>query len=246
VRPAYFGTPIAGLSELGWAMTEDPRFYSCAVESTAELFWRRDITAADREHLEPLRQDFVSGGALLKPLILELVQAPEYTAAPDTALHDGELRMLPPSMLESALHQVTGFSWTQDGYAQLQNDVYGYRILAGGVDGYSVTEPQTRPGLPWALVTKRTAEIAASKTLTQAKEGTGLLGHAPLRDGTASDEFEPVVEETFFRLTAVHLTDAELQAYAELWDAANAQDGPEAAWQLLFTVMLRDPRFLTY
>ncbi|MED5372223.1 MAG: DUF1592 domain-containing protein [Myxococcota bacterium] len=246
VNPAYFGTPIAGLSELGWAMSQDPRFYSCAVDSTAELLWRRPLTAQDRATLEPLRQDFVDQGALLKPLMAELLQAEAYGAAPDSALHNGELRMMPPSMLESALYQVTGFAWTENGYAQLQNDVYGYRILAGGVDGYAVTEPQTRPGLPWALVTKRSAEIAASKTLTQAQDGMGLLGHAPLQEGTASGEFEAVVEETFFRLTAVHLTPSELDSYAGLWDEVNAQDGPEAAWQVLFTVMLRDPRFLTY
>ena len=54
------------------------------------------------------------------------------------------------------------------------------------------------------------------------------------------------VEELWWHLTATRLTDAEVQAYADLFDTVEALDGTESAWQSVIAAMLRDPAFLFY
>lgn len=247
VSPSYFGTPIEGLGELGWAMSEDPRFYSCAVESTAELLWRRPVDLADRDELEAMRTAFVAQGGHMQPLMVELLTSQSYRNPPDPESLDAvPLRMLSPSQLDSTLVQIGSFRWEQDGFDQLHNDIEGYRVLAGGVDGYAVTSPQTKPGLPWSAVVKRSAQVAAAKVVEQGTRGEGLLANAPLEEGSASADFEPAVQALFWRLTAIELEAEELAELASLWDSVAEESGAVAAWEVLVTVFLRDPRFLTY
>ena len=70
--------------------------------------------------------------------------------------------MLRPDQLSRVLEGLTGFQWTWKGYEQLDNDTLGFRIMAGGVDGTEVTEPQHAPSLTSLLVLQRLAEAAAS------------------------------------------------------------------------------------
>lgn len=235
VGPGYFGQPIAGLEELGWAMSGDPRFYSCAVESSAELLWRRPVGVEDRETLEPLRADFVAQGAHMQPLLQALIAQPDYAAAPSDSV---AVRLLSPSQLDSVLVQLTDFAWTQGGYAQLHNDKKGYRVLAGGVDGYAVTQPQTRPGLTWALVAERSAQVAAASAVA----GGGELG-AEL--GSAQDP-RAWLAELSWRLLAERPTEGELDTLEAAYLQVQADQGERAAQEVLLGVLLRDPRFLSY
>ena len=57
VSPAWFGTPINGLNELGQYIASDPRFSACTVETFASLLWKRDIESADSHTLEELRNE---------------------------------------------------------------------------------------------------------------------------------------------------------------------------------------------
>ena len=183
----------------------------------------------------------------MQPLIADLITAQSYRNPPDPESLDAvPLRMLSPSQLDSTLEQIASFQWEQAGFDQLHNDIQGYRVLAGGVDGYAVTSPQTKPGLPWSAVVKRTAQVAAAKIIEQADRGDGLLYDAPLQQGSASADFGPAVSALFWRLTALELQDAEITELGLLWEAVAQESGPQAAWEVLVTVMLRDPRFLTY
>ena len=235
VDPGYFGTPISGLEELGWAMSEDPRFYSCAVESSAELLWRRPVVMEDRPGLEAMRQEFVGQGAHMQPLYQDLIASPEYQVAPsETVL----VRMLSPSQLESVLVQLTDFEWTQEGYAQLQNDKKGYRVLAGGVDGYAVTQAQTLPGLTWALVAERSAQTAASSAVA----GGGILGQELGSVSSPRDWIATLI----WQLNAERASDSELDALEQAYEELAQSQGEAAAQELILSVLLRDPRFLSY
>ena len=235
VGPGYFGQSISGLEELGWAMSGDPRFYSCAVESSAELLWRRPVGLEDRARLEPVREQFVRQGAHMQPMFQELIAAPEYQAAPSDQV---QVRLLSPSQLDSVLVQLTDFEWTQASYVQLHNDKKGYRVLAGGVDGYAVTQAQTRPGLTWALVTERIAQTAASSAV----EGGGQLGQA-LESVDAPRDW---IAGLIWQLTAERPSQDELDALEQAYLELSEAQGPQAAQELLLSVLLRDPRFLSY
>ena len=56
-----------------------------------------------------------------------------------------------------------GLAWELDGYALLDDDQRGVRVLAGGVDGEQVRAAQTEPGLSWALVLEQAAELMGTR-----------------------------------------------------------------------------------
>ncbi|MCB9766334.1 MAG: hypothetical protein H6739_41550 [Alphaproteobacteria bacterium] len=257
VEPAYFGQPMDGLSELGVQVANDPRFYSCAVEGFAESLWRRDVTLSDFETLEPIRRDFIAQGARPQALITALMETDIYRAgaltadaseATDAAEHT--VRMMTPSQLAAALAQLTGFAWTWEGFDQLANDTWGYRVLAGGVDGYNVFRPQSRPGLTWALVYKRAAQGAAQRAvqteLVDGEPGQGLFQHVTLDTRPGDPAFAQELEQLHWRLYAVRADEARLADLAALWEAVEAESDPAWAWSTVVAVMLRDPWFVTY
>ncbi len=152
VPPSWFGTPHAGLADLGKHIAADPRFARCAAQTTAELLWRREVELSDFERIETLRQVYLDDPRL-KPVIRAVVLGETYA--------DPEPRMASPEQLADAVEALTGYRWQYGAYDQLANDEVGYRMLGGGVDGENVTRPQASPGLTWGLVVKRLAQAAA-------------------------------------------------------------------------------------
>ncbi len=204
VAPAFYGIPISGLEELGPAVAADPRFASCAVETMSELLLRKEVDEP------PWRQDFVDSGLSMKALLRAI------TGSEDYALD--EPRLMTADLLASAVEDLTGFRWTWQGFDQLRNDKFGYRLLAGGVDGRATLRAQALPGLTWALVVKRLAEGGARQTSGDREE----------------------LSELALRVTAQE-PPAELYA---LYDELLASSGAEAAWQAAVAALLRDPEAL--
>ena len=54
VGPGWYGEPLRGLSDLGYAVASDSRFYTCAVETAARALWRRAPTLEEFDDLEAL------------------------------------------------------------------------------------------------------------------------------------------------------------------------------------------------
>ena len=255
VEPAWYGTPMTGLSDLGYHVASDTRFYSCAVETMASLLWRRTVELDDAAELERLRQDFLRSELAMRPLLAELTETEAYQAGSfgadaDEAQRARERvrRQLTPDQLSSLLADLTGFVWRHEGFEMLANDTYGYRVLGGGVDGRMVSTSQQDPGLTWMLVVKRAAQAAASAAVERdLVEGQGLLiSGVSLDDRPGDDAFEAALEDLHWRMYAVR-ADAEWQSdIGALWDAVEADDGAEAAWRTTLTVMLRDPLLVSY
>ncbi|MDP2305695.1 MAG: DUF1588 domain-containing protein [Pseudomonadota bacterium] len=261
VTPGYFGQQIEGLVDLGGAVASDTRFWQCSAQTAAELLWRRESTLADFDRIETLRQGFVATGGLYKPLLRAVTDTPEYRAGSltDAATeedlgHQTTLRMLTAEQLASAVEDLTGFRWLYQGYDQLANDTLGYRVLAGGVDGYAVGRPQSEPGITWALVVKRLSQAAASHAAhAELEEGAErrLFSVVTPDDRPGSDAFTAELEALHWRLYARRVSaDGDgadrLAADEELWTQVDATDGPAAAWAALASAMLRDPEFVGY
>jgi hypothetical protein len=109
---------------------------------------------------------------------------------------------------------------------------------------------QQTPGLTWALTTQRVAEAAglqiAQRDLVVGSEAPLLVGVTlETRPGDAA--FDAALEALWWRLMAVHPTEADKAELSELWSAAFALTGTaDAAWSAVITVALRDPAFLSF
>lgn len=256
VAPAWFGTPVAGLEDLGRRIALDTRFVDCAVQTVAEGLLRRAVHEGDTAMLREARDRFVEGGLRLKEVVRAVTDSPQWQAGSLEGATEAELdrettrRMLVASQLRSVLAEVAGFTWRREGADLLDSDALGYRVLGGGVDGDAVHRPQATPGLTWALVTRRAAQAAGRNAAYRdlapdASPELLVLTHFESQPG--DPEFSAQVEALYWRLFALRATATDLDQAGALWQQVYEQSGsPGEAWSALLTALLRDPRFLTY
>lgn len=241
VEPAWYGTPISGLPDLGWSVANDSRFYACAVETFAEGLWQRPVTPADLATTEALRRGFLAADARVGPLLAALTETVDYQTP--------EPRMVSHDQLRSALLATTGFEWVQSGRDLLDSDETGYRLLLGGVDGIAITAPQREPGLTWALAVQQAAQGAAHHVVrTELEEGgeRRLFDALTLEARPGDGAFTEALRSLHERLFSTPADDAWLEDTTALWQAVHDDASPEVAWRAVVTVMLRDPAFLLY
>ncbi len=256
VEPAWYGDPVVSPGELGAHIARDPRFSRCAVDTFAQGLWDRTLSVDDEVVLSQLDTDFQADELRVKPLIAELVRQPAYTVGGLTADADAAtaeraqtLRMLTPDQLQSVFTDLSGLVWTYGGYQQLDNDTKGYRILGGGVDGEEVGRPQRVPSLTSMLVDQRAAEAAAYK-LVAAELGAGsearILDSANLDTQPDDAAFTEQLDSLRWRLLALKSDEQWNSQLTTLWEAVEAEDGPEAAWRAVVAASLQDPYFIGY
>lgn len=256
VDPSWFGEPMSGLSEMGYKIATDSRFFSCTVRSFAEQLWRRDAELSDFGALEDLRQTFLESDARVKPLIAAITDTDIYRAggataeaSEETLAQEQTARMLSPAQLDSILVDLTGFRWTWEGYDLLDNDTWGFRVLGGGVDGVNVSRPQQDPGLTWALVFKRAAQGAAMTVVRDELiegEPRRLFTAVTLENRPGDPEFTAELESLHRRLVARPADAAWLSEVEALWTAVEAESDAATAWASVVSTALRDPAFVVY
>ena len=251
VEPAWFGQPLAGLHELGPAIAADSRFASCAARSAAEMLWRReaDVTGPDAAVLAQLREVYLAGGQRLKPVLAAVTDTPAYRAGAldtdDPGRLEAELthRLIAPQLLDTLLQDLTGFSWTLQGFEQLRNDESGYRVLGGGVDGDYVTRAQKVPSLSQVALQERVAEAAAGLAVQRDLAGDA---QAPglVEAGLEGPALEAHLAQLHWRLLATRPDAERLDGLVELFLDVRDLEDEEQAWKTLLVVLLRDPEFV--
>lgn len=252
VAPAWYGRPVDGLGGLARAIAEDPRFPACTTETFAGLLWRRPLRARDAATLRAAERSFRDDGLRLKALLRALTDTPAYRAGLDptaATATDGEntVRRLSPDQLEVALADLTGLDWTLDGFAQLDQDTWGYRLMLGGVDGIQVAAPQRDPGLTSAAVHRRLAWAAGARLAQAALAGEAtVLGEISGETAPGDPAFDAALDDLVLRAHGEPAAAELTAALAALWRAGHDAGGPEIAWTTLIAGVLRDPRFLTY
>lgn len=251
VEPAWFGTPVTGLADLGQAIAADRRLYQCATERFATALWARPPTPAEHPLLASLTQDFLTGGAQAKPLLAALMATPQYQAGAATPMTGTEdpnrlVRQLGPWQLAQSLEGLTGFRWTWEGYDQLDNDTIGMRVLAGGVDGSHTFAPQPDPGLTWSLVVQTLAEGAADHAVSQWLDADeGLLAGLDPAAAPGDADFDATLDDLHWRLFATPAPPEWAPGMGQLWSSIATEHDPEIAWQATLSAMFRDPLFVT-
>lgn len=257
VQPAWFGTPVSGLEELGQVIAEDPRLRDCAAETFAELVLRRELGLEDHDLQAHLVETLEEADLRVLPMIRALTERPEYRAAPhEDNAEAAEItrRSLSPDLLDTVHFGLTGFRWSQNGIAMLDDPNVGYRVIAGGIDGVDVTQLQPSPTVGSTLVARRLAEASADHAATAAWGGdapTGPMAELPLEP--TEEELRAALAEVHFRLLARRPSEEELDELAALWQAVLVMDelpltrtAPQHAWTAVWTALTRDLEFLTY
>ena len=254
-EPAWFGIPAADPGALLAELSADPRFARCAVERTAQAYWRRETQLHDFETLAVLEQGFLEDGQSMKGLIRSVLSTPEYRAGQlmdsATANEDSTrtLRIMSPDQLASVVQQRTGLRWTRSHADVMWNDSYGLRTLAGGVDGIQVTQAQQDPSLSGTLVIKRIAQAAADHVVTHdsdSPQDPTLLKEAWLQSGPGEAAFEEALQELALLLWSQSMPQETAEQYAAFFTQVEQAADRQQAWTSLVAAMMRDPKFWSY
>ncbi|MBM4369320.1 MAG: hypothetical protein FJ102_24115 [Deltaproteobacteria bacterium] len=237
-EPGWYGIPTSGLVDMGWYIARDPRFARCAAESWASSLWRRPVTIDDYATVETLRANYVASEESPRSLLLDVLATAEYRA--------DDARLLSPNQQRLLLEDLVGLDWTETQARGLENDLTGYRVLAGGVDGYSVTRPQAEPGLTWMLVNQRVAQMAACTLVARDLDQPGAESlTVPSTAAPGDDAFDAQLRALYWQLYAERPGDDWVVDTGALWTAVAAEEGAAEAWMAVIEAMLRDPLMVT-
>lgn len=254
IAPGFYGTPGEGLYDLGHQIAADPRYVSCAVERAWDFLFG-ELPGAERfADLTGHREEFITGGLTLQALYGSVAANPLYRAASADAAEGAlGLKRMDVDQLGRSVEALTGFSWTFQDLGMLDNDAWGVRVLAGGMDGIIVTEPATDHSTTGMLVIERLSEAAAHHAVdTEAAldpaERRLFREVADLGATPTAEEARAQVAALVLRVhsRSVALDDPELDALVALFDALLAEHPPETSWALLLSALLRHPDFLHY
>ena len=271
--PGYFGfmADDPNLASLGEQIAEDPGFSNCAVKrfaagftgnSIKDLeFW--EITELDRLHDWFLQTDYNA-----KKLIEEIVMSPLYrVAAPIEGAISAEeaerlhgLKLLSPEQLNRMLRELTGnargddaegFGWKMEspfGYDLLENDIYGFRMMAGGYDGNFSTAPSHTVNATHILTLRMAAGDAAGRIVD--REFAQSAGERRLLRLVEPTSDEAEIREQLVALNKLLYGEVVAQDHPDvndaftLWSAYSSD--PVYAWKITLTALLSDVRVAFY
>lgn len=265
--PMYFGIEANGMSGLGQAIADDPRFARCAAIHFASYLAETPDTELSGAWVARLQADFVDSGYNAKQLARAVVMSDEFRVAYDTDDTRSETTVgylkARPEQLDRMMQDLTGFDWafestanvrgTPFGHADLMNgDYLGYRVLGGGIDSFYVTQPVFTMNATSSLVGKNLAEAAADYVVEHdatAAQGARTLFTAATVDATDETSVRAELAVLHQRIFSELVTadDPELDATYQLFvDALAASGNARRAWKVTLTGMLSDFRSLFY
>lgn len=174
--PGYFGVPAQKIDGLGKLIAEDPRFARCAAQHFASYLTERRVDDLPVSWISALTDAFVASQLNAKALAKAVVLSDEFRVSHVKAGENGDdvvgMQKLRPEQLDRMIFDLTGYRWQHNapgttagmptGVANLlQSDTLGYRVLAGGIDSYFVTEPSHTYNAASSLVLRRLATESA-------------------------------------------------------------------------------------
>ena len=239
--PAYTGTPVDTVSELGAAIAGDPRFVDCAVEQAATLLLRRPPDLGDIDRLNGYREAFLAGDLKLRALWRAVLASPAYRSVEPDDPRVLDRKLVSPDLLASQLEDLTGFRLTSDGVDLLRNADIGLRALAGGGDGrFATGVTQDTTATLW-MVQEQLAQGAAWHVVHAAPDRLPDLDPA----ATPAD-LDADLDRVHTRFLSRAPTTDERAALAAHWQLVADRADPETAWTSVITVLLSDPALLVY
>jgi hypothetical protein len=171
-----------------------------------------------------------------------------------------------PEQVARSIEALTGFVWrVNPDYATcddrddngtecwgevdlMRSDRFGYRAMAGGIDGFAITQPIHGPTPPRELVWERFAAEAsgyvASRDLAEPDRGARrLLTRVDAEDSApaaVANQISALYPRILGRFAAAD--DGDVQDLAGLWADKYARSAdPVASWAIVLTAMFVDP-----
>jgi hypothetical protein len=275
--PAVYGQPGQDLRDLGRLLVEHPRFAECQTQRAFEmLFLRKPQTNGEITTVREIANHFAGEDHwVYRKMVRRLMTSDVYKSRPV----DGDprwVRRTSPERLERLVEDLTGFVWTREAGSEeeplpavplLTSEEDGYRIILGGINGYSVTGRNHALNASVSMVARKVATVAGNATVEQ--DLSLPDGQRKLLRGVRGDE-NPADDEEAIRghLSRIarrlygnhHPADG---PYVDVWwnlFQSLYQDGTqsgeeeddvagtrsERAWRGVLIAMLRSPKLLIY
>lgn len=265
--PLFFGSPAAGLTGLGQAIAEDPRFAKCAAERFAAYLTEVPQAQVSGRWIARLQTELVASNFSAKQLAKAIVLSDEFRVSHDTDAEAAErlvgMQKLRPDQMTRLVRDLTGFSWTTTTGATLRqypygspdllsSDHLGFRVLAGGIDSYYVTEPVHTINATSSLVAKAMASAAAEFIVEKdavaaaaqrtlfVEAGIGATDPAQIRAQLAY-----LHARMYGELVAPDSEEVD-ETFALFSEALTTTGNQRRAWKLTLVGMLTDVRSLYY
>jgi hypothetical protein len=265
--PMFFGVSTGNMTGLGTAIADDPRFANCAAKRFASYFTevsQRDVSNA---WVARLQKVLVDSGFNAKALTKAIMLSDEFRISHDTDAAQADRTIgtlkLRPEQLHRMIRDLTGFNWSTTagnlrgmpyGTANLlESDHIGFRVLAGGIDSYFVTDYVHTMNATSSLVAKSAAAAAADfvveHDLTAAVADRTLFTEAAV---TATDpaQIRAQIAHLHARIYGelVAADSAEVDETVTLYEEAlaAASNDRARAWKLTLIGMLSNFRALFY
>ncbi len=271
-EPGYFGYSGRSLRDLGKMIAADPRFSLCAAKRFYAYFHQLPLAEVPRERAAEL-QAVLTARMSAKDLARAIVLSDDFRishAATDDAEVNGAraidhrfMLKARPWQLARMVEGLTGFRWeaylnTSLGYGtvgrldMMTDSLFGFNVLAGGIDSVNVTLPANTMTASASLVVRGLAARAVEHVVDSDFE---FASSAKLLRKVR----EQNVDEASVR---AQLVDLELRLYGavvtpespevtsgwELFQGALRESGGDArrAWRTTLFALLQDPRLLYY
>lgn len=251
--PAWYGTPVADLAELGQQMAADPRFASCAAERFWSWLTQTPLGDVPFEVSSGLAQGFVAGGYDAKQLAVAVVTHAAFEDA----------YTVRPEQYARFVEDLTGFRWTgtpdpEIGFCPLdcegevdlaRNDRFGNHTILGGPDGWFVVDatftptPSRELALQW-FAEEASAFVVDHDVAANPADRRLLVAADPLdlSDAAVDAQLAALSE----RILGVE--DPDVAALRDLFRGAVDRAGGDAAagWRLAIAALLLDRRTVMY
>ncbi len=264
--PNYYGAAGESLGDVGSFIANDPRFSMCAVKRFYGYLHQVALDEVPEETAYALQRAFIDGGLNAKALVRDIVLADAYRVSHAELPEGEELPELPPGLglkklrpvqLSSFIKDLTGVEWRADvsdfgfGTIDLVEDGFvGFSVLAGGIDGYFVTQPTHTYNPTASLVLRTLASDAANYAVEHdfaipdgQKQTRYLLTSIDLQDLSEAATREQLVQLHARILGERVAADSrEVDESLELYAAAYNDGGglTNRAWTVVIAAMLQD------
>jgi hypothetical protein len=265
--PMFFGASTGNMTGLGTAIANDPRFAMCTAKRFASYFTEVPQNEVSGPWIARLQDVLVESNWNAKALTKAIMLSDEFRVSHDKDAERAETTVgalkLRPEQLHRMIRDLTGFSWSTTSAANLrgipygtanllESDFIGFRVLAGGIDSYFVTDYVHTMNATSSLVAKAAAAAAADfvveHDLTAAAADRTLFVEADV-NATDPAKIRAQIAHLHARIYGelVAPDSPEVDETMALYDDAFAASNNRArAWKLTLIGMLSNFRALFY